>query len=238
MSAAAPSSLRSRVLPATAGVAMAAILAAGAWYGYGYATSQPIRHVTFLGDTGRIARADLDAFAQSVQGLQPDGASLAAVREAARRIAWVRDASVRRRFPDAIEVSFETHEPLARWADGGLVSARGEVFTAEHTAFLPLFKGPAGAAARMAQAYPGLARAIAPLAAAIVELHVSARGAWQVVLDSGLLLELGREDIVPRIERFVAASSKLPAGAFDGKVADLRYANGFAMRVPPKGNRK
>lgn len=235
---AAPSPLRSRVLPAAAGAAMVAILAAGAWYGYDYAISQPIRHVAFVGDPGRIARADLEAFAQSVQGLSPDGASLAAVREAARRIPWVRDAAVRRRFPDAIEVSFETHEPLARWADGGLVSTRGQVFLAEHTAFLPVFKGPAGAAPRMAQTYPALAKAIAPLAAAIVEVHVSARGAWQLVLDSGLTLELGREDMIARIERFVAASPRLPAGALDGKVADLRYTNGFAMRVAQQGRRK
>jgi cell division protein FtsQ len=228
---AAPSSLRSRLLPAAAGAAMVAMIAAGAWYGYDYATSQPIRRVEFAGDTGRISRADLDAFAQSVQGLQPNGASLAAVREAARRIPWVRDASVRRRFPDGIEVRFDIYAPLARWTEGGLVSTRGEVFVAEHGAFLPLFKGPTGAAPRMAQAYPGLAKAIAPLAAAIVELRVSARGAWQLVLDSGLTVELGREDIMPRIERFVAASPRLPAGALDGKVADLRYANGFAMRV-------
>lgn len=235
---AAPSSLRSRVLPAAAGVAMVAIVAAGAWYGYDYVTSQPIRRVAFVGDPGRIARADLEAFSRSVQGLAPDGASLAAVREAARRIPWVRDASVRRRFPDAIEVSFETHEPLARWADGGLVSTRGEVFPAEHAAFLPIFKGPRGAAPRMAQTYPALAKAIAPLAAAIVELRVSARGAWQLVLDSGLTLELGREDMVARIERFVAAAPRLAAGALDGKVADLRYANGFATRVAQQGARK
>jgi cell division protein FtsQ len=234
---AAPSPWRSRVLPATAGAAMVAILAAGAWYGYDYATSQPIRRVAFVGETGRIARADLEAFTRSVQGLSPSGASLEAVREAARRIPWVRDAAVRRRFPDGIEVSFETHEPLARWAEGGLVSTRGEVFVAEHGAFLPVFKGPQGAAPRMAQAYPGLAKAIAPLAAAIVEVQVSARGAWQLVLDSGLTLELGREDIVPRIERFVAAAPRLPEGALDGKVADLRYTNGFATRVA-QGKRK
>ena len=89
--------------------------------------------------------SDLEAFAQGVQDASP-GASLAAVREAARRIPWVRDASVRRKFPDAIEVQFETHEPLARWADGGLVSTRGDLFNAEHAAFLPLFRGPESAA--------------------------------------------------------------------------------------------
>ena len=230
---AAPSVLRSRVLPAAAGVAMAALLAAGAWYGYDYATSQPIRRVVFVGEPGRVARADLEAFAQSVQGAAATGASLAAVREAARRIPWVRDAAVRRRFPDGIEVSFETHEPLARWAEGGLVSTRGEVFVAEHAGFLPLFRGPVATSPQMAEAYPAITRALQPLASALVELRLSARGAWQVVLDSGLTLELGRQDMVPRIERFVAAYPRLPAGALHGKVADLRYGNGFAMVSSP-----
>lgn len=238
---AAPTTLRSRVLPAIAGVAMAALLAAGAWYGYDYATSQPIRRVAFVGDPGRIARADLEAFAQSVRGASSTHASLVAVREAARRIPWARDASVRRRFPDGIEVSFETYQPLARWAEGGLVSTRGEVFVAEHAGFLPLFRGPTATSPQMAEAYPAIATALKPLAAALVELRLSARGAWQVVLDSGLTLELGRQDMVPRIERFAAAYPRLPAGSLEGKVADLRYTNGFAMANaarPAKGARK
>lgn len=228
----APSStFRARVLPAAAGAAMVAMLAAGAWYGYDYLANQPIRRVVFAGDTQRIARADLEAFAQSIQGASAGNASLAAVREAARRIPWVRDASVRRRFPDAVEVSFETHDPLARWSEGGLVSARGDVFNAEHAGFLPLFRGPAIGAQRMAQEYPAIAHALAPLKTAVVELRLSPRGAWQVLLESGLTLELGREDIVPRVERFVAAYPRLPAGALDGRLADLRYSNGFAMKT-------
>ena len=221
--------IRARVIPAAAGAAMVAVLAYGAWYGYGHATSRPIQRVVFVGDAGRIARADLEAFAQSVRGAASNGPSLAEVREAARRIPWVRDASVRRRFPDAIEVSFETHEPLARWGDGGLVSTRGEVFVADHAAFLPVFKGPAGAAQRMAQTYPAIVKALAPLASAVVEVRVSARGGWQVLLESGLALELGREDIVPRMERFASAWPSLAAQG-SMRHADLRYANGFAMR--------
>lgn len=239
-----PSALKSRVLPAAAGAAMVAALAAGAWYGYDYLTTQPIRRVVFVGDTGRIARADLEAFAQGIQGVSAGNASLGAVREAARRIPWVRDATVRRRFPDAVEVSFEIHAPLARWSDGGLVSTNGDVFNAEHAGFLPLFRGPAMGAPRMAHDYPAIAAALAPLKAVVVELHLSPRGAWQVLLDSGLTLELGREDIVPRVERFVSAYPRLPAGALDGRLADLRYNNGFAMKTsnalpaPQKAKRK
>ena len=225
---AAPQPLRRRVLPAAAAIAVAATLAAGAWYGYGYAMSQPVRRVIFVGETGRVNRADLDAFAQSVKE-SAGGTSIASVREAARRIPWVRDAAVRRRFPDAIEVALETYDPLARWSEGGLVSTRGEVFNAEHAGFLPVFSGPAMAAPRMAQAYPEISRALAPLASAVVELHVSPRGAWRVALDSGLTLELGREDIVPRLERFASAYPQLPAAGTEPRTADLRYPNGFAM---------
>jgi cell division protein FtsQ len=231
---AAPSRFRTRVVPAAAGAAMIAVVAAGAWYSYDYAMSQPIRSVVFVGDTGRVARADLDGFASSVQGAASGPASLAEVREGARHIPWVRDAAVRRLFPDAVEVSLETYEPLARWAEGGLVSTHGEIFVADYAAFLPVFRGPPASAARMAREYPAIVRALAPLASALVELRVTARGAWQVMLDSGLTLELGREDIVARIQRFASAWPRLPEGATEGKHADLRYVNGFAMRAKAK----
>ena len=226
---AAPSALRSRVLPATAAAAVMALIAGGAWQGYEFATSQPITRVIFAGDTTKLARSDLEAFAQRVQGASASNASLAAVREAARRVPWVRDAAVRRRFPDAVEVTFETHEALARWGDASLLSTRGEVFTGGYAGFLPRFKGPEGSALEMAREYPALVSAVKPLASAIIEVRLSARGAWLVVLDSGHSLDLGRGDIHSRLARFVAAWPKLAAQGMPAQHADLRYANGFAM---------
>jgi cell division protein FtsQ len=231
---AAPSALRSRVLPAAAAAAVMALIAGGAWQGYEFVTSQPIKRVLFAGDLKKLARSDLEAFAQSVQGASASNASFAAVREAARRVPWVRDASVRRRFPGAVEVTFETHEALARWGDGSLVSTRGEVFTAEHAGFLPRFKGPEASALEMAREYPALVAAVKPLQSAIVEVRLSARGAWLVVLDSGHSLDLGRGDIHSRLARFVAAWPKLAAQGLPAKHVDLRYGNGFAMaRMDP-----
>ena len=60
---------------------------------------------------------------------------------------------------------------------------------------------------------------------------LSPRGAWEVLLDSGLSLELGRGDVAPRLERFVAAWPGLAARGVEAKHADLRYANGFALRL-------
>lgn len=222
--------LRKRVVPATAAVLALAALAAGAWYGFDAISAQPIRRVTFAGDVQRLARADLEAFAHSVEGAASSGASLAAVREAARRIVWVREATVRRRFPDAVEVTFEAHEPLARWDERSLVSTRGEVFAADYDGFLPKFTGPETAAAQMAREYPAIRDAFAPLASAVTELKLSPRGAWQVVLESGLALDLGRGDVHSRLARFVAAWPQLASQGVETRHADLRYANGFALQ--------
>lgn len=222
--------LRDRIVRAGAAAAVIAAFAALGWYGWEAVSSQPIRQVHFAGELGRIARADLAAFAQAVQGAGPQGASIGAVREAARRIPWVREATVRRRFPDAVEIAFQTYEPLARWDEGALVSVGGEIFNADYAGALPRFKGPAGAGAAMAREYPLIARAVTPLASSVSELRLSPRGAWQVVLDSGLVLELGRSDLLTRLERFVAAWPQLAAQGVETRHADLRYPNGFAVK--------
>ncbi|HEX4781470.1 MAG TPA: cell division protein FtsQ/DivIB [Usitatibacter sp.] len=217
-------------MSATAAAVVAAALAAGAWYAFDAISSQPIREVTFAGDVGRVSRAGLDAFAHSVQGASQEAASLEAVREAARRIPWVREASVRRRFPDAVELTLDTYEPLARWGDASLVSTRGEVFSADYKAFLPRFRGPEGSAARIAAMYPAIAKALAPLASAVTDVNLTPRGAWQVALESGFTLEAGHADVEARLQRFAAAWPQLGPQAVAGGHADLRYANGFALR--------
>jgi cell division protein FtsQ len=214
------------------GTLAVAALAGGAWYAYELASTQPIREVTFSGETARIAPADLQRLAESVRAMEPGAATLSAVREAARRVNWVREASARRRFPHGMEIRIEAHEPLARWTPGRLVSTTGEVFSAAHDAKLPRFSGPEGTAGEMAREYPALAQALAPLGFPIAEVKLSARGAWEVALDSGLMLELGRGDRIARLERFVAAWPQISKGDAAPKYADLRYPNGFELKSP------
>jgi len=225
----APSILRTRVLAFIAAVLVSVALGIACWKGYEALVNQPIRHVTFAGNTTVLARADLDALAHAVEG----ATSIAAVRAAAKRVPWVREASVRREYPDTVEIAFETHDAVGRWGDRALVSSRGDIFAAPFAGALPKFRGPDAAAKPMAAEFPGIVRSVAPLGAAVSELRVSPRGGWHLVLDSGLELELGRGrgEIVPRIDRFVAAWPKLAAAGVETRYVDLRHANGFAVRL-------
>jgi cell division protein FtsQ len=237
-----------RALSALAALTVVAVLAAAGWQGYRWALLQPVRHVAFAGAVERLPKRDLDALVAAVRS--SDNPSLESVRQAARAVPWVRDAGVRRLWPDGVEITFETYEAVARWNDDRLVSERGEVFAADTTAPLPRLRGPENATATMVQELPALARTLAPLGSPLAELRLSRRGAWQALLASGLVIELGRGDIQPRAQRFAAAWPKLAAQGVATLHADLRYPNGFALRTaktasptlphpnpPPKGER-
>lgn len=156
------------------------------------------------------------------------------LRAALERLPWVRAATVRRVWPDRVEVTIEEHVALARWGADALVNTYGERFAATTEAALPVFIGPPGTEAEVTRRYARFSRLLAPLASPLERIALSPRHAWQLRLASGLQLTLGRDaDLAEhRLARFVDAYAPVTDGsARRPEVVDLRYPNGFAMRV-------
>lgn len=158
---------------------------------------------------------------------------LASARAAFEKLPWVRSAAVRRQWPGGLEVALTEHEPLARWGREALVNVQGEVFAAAFDGPLPVFNGPQGAAKEMAIQYDHFRRSLSTIGRTPGEINVSPRRAWQVRLDDGMTLDLGREHVEERLRRFVAVYPRTIARMTRPvDRIDLRYANGFAARVP------
>ena len=232
-----PAILQHKLVRAAAAVVVMAWFSVAAWYGYHAVLSHPVEQVVFVGATERISPAELEALSRSIRST-PGRPSLETVREAARHVHWVRDAVVRRVSADTLEIRFEVHEPLARWNDDALVSSRGEVFIASYEGVLPQLRGGEGTAPVVAHQYAALVPALVPLGSPLAELRLSARGGWQATLESGLVLEMGRNDIEARIARFTSAWPELKARGVITTYADLRYPNGFALRRVEKEKKK
>jgi cell division protein FtsQ len=225
-----------RIVAAIAGAVALLLLAWGAWQGYSGVLAQPVTRVVFAGAVDRLAAAELARLEHEV--LAAPSPSIDAIRAAARRVPWVRDAAVRREYPDAVEITFVAHEAFARWNDAGLVSASGEVFSAPGAGDLPQLRGPEGAAAKVVREYRRAAALLAPLGSPVKEVSLSPRGAWHATLASGLVLALGPGDWGARAERFVRAWPKVDPQARAAGYADLRYPSGFALkRVAEAENR-
>src|SRR3954468_24497851 len=139
------------------------------------------------------------------------------LRGAIERQPWVRAATVRRIWPDRLEIGIEEHVAFARWGADALVNTYGERFAGSADELLPLFSAPAGSEAEVTRRFERFSALVAPLESPIERVMLSARHAWSLRLANGLQLTLGRDaDLAEeRLERFVQA-----------------YAKGAAMAAP------
>ncbi len=238
------------------GAAFAAMLLAGAavWLvmaGVSKVSSQwnplPIREVRFAGIAGDMKRVDAAELKRIAGGIQALGGSmlrtdLNQVKSVVKQVEWVRDVDVRRRFPGTLEIHIEEHQPLARWQVAGadteaepslLVNSFGEVFEADADAEekLPLLSGPAGSSREVMTQFAVLGKPLASLGHTLAELRLSPRRAWQMRLDNGSTIELGRNDAELRLARFIEAYPRVPVLQATNARVDLRYQTGLAVRA-------
>ena len=166
-----------------------------------------------------------------------------AVRDASRALPWVRDASVRRVWPDALHVAIVEREPVARWNDDWLMEADGALFRPHGRAPgvpLPKLYGPVESEREVLAAHGRFRAVLGPLGGGIESLRLVDRGGWRVLLANGTTLVLAEGQDAATLKRFAHAASREIAEHLDRiEQVDLRYAGGFAVRlkkVPEKGS--
>lgn len=194
----------------------------------------PVTEIVVRGPLKNAERGDIEA---ALKGLGGNffAVDLAAVRVRLEQVPWVRRVDVRRVWPDRIEAGVEEHVAFARWGDEALVNTFGEKFLGKSNESLPIFTGPQGSEGELTRRYRRFVELLAPLGEAPERVLLTPRHAWQLRLASGLNLELGRDAAEPveqRLARFVAAyPDSLARLGRRFEHVDLRYPNGFALRV-------
>ena len=215
----------------------AALLVFAAAYALSRSSLLPLREITVLGTLAQTSRSEIAHATQAAASGNFLAADLGAVRAALEQLPWVRRVQVRRVWPDRLEVALEEHVALARWGEAGLVNTHGERFAATAAGPLPVFAGPAGTEAEVTRRYWRFAELLAPVDGTPERVILTSRRAWQLRLAGGLNLELGRdlagEPVERRLARFVSAYPQtLARMQRRHEYVDLRYPNGFALRVP------
>jgi cell division protein FtsQ len=207
----------------------------------------PLRQLVVATPLDQVSRAQIEYTARGALSGNFFTVNLDTAQAAFERMPWVRTATVRRLWPDGIELNLEEHRAAARWTpqDGEprLVSTRGEVFAASSREVLPVFTGPEGSASRVLARYDEFRESLDAIGRKPVAVHLSAREAWQIKLDDGVLLELGRDQakhpLAERVSRFTNHYTAV-SGAAKGRMqnigaVDMRYPNGFALRPKAAG---
>ncbi|MCF8178392.1 MAG: cell division protein FtsQ/DivIB [Sulfuritalea sp.] len=203
----------------------------------------PLKQVRVTTHVDRVSRGQIEHTARTALSGNFFTVNLEAAQSAFERLPWVRTVSIRRIWPDGLELQLEEHHAVARWTpqegEMRLVNSSGEVFMATTAEALPQFAGPEGSASRVLSRYQEFGDDLARIGRRAVAVHLSAREAWQFKLDDGVVLELGRDQpkhpLRERLIRFTthyadvtdSATSRLQTIG----VVDMRYPNGFALRA-------
>ena len=202
-----------------------------------------LRAISVEGDVTRNSVSTIRANAMPKLAGNFFSVDLGAARRAFESVPWVRQAVVRRVWPNRLRVHLEEHRPVAVWNDEAaadrLVNSFGEVFEANlgdiEDDSLPVLAGPAGSSVRALAVLQRLQPVLARIDARIDRLELSGRGSWRAELDSGAEIELGRgsdDELLARSERFVATLAQVTQ-RFQRPLeyADLRHHDGYAVRL-------
>ena len=193
----------------------------------------PIREVKVDGQLAHVNREQIKLIvAKHLKG-NFFTLNLEKTRDAFEKLPWARNVSVRRRWPDKLDVVIEEHQALARWGNIALVNTHGELFQAAADAELPVFYGPGDGVMEVTTNYGAYSQVMNQAKIKIAQVSLSPRRAWEIKTDKGLVIALGREEMQTRLSKFARAyQSTLSQLNVNVAYADLRYPNGFAVRKP------
>jgi cell division protein FtsQ len=119
---------------------------------------------------------------------------------------WVYSVSVRKQWPNEVKIYVVDQTPIALWNGDFLLNQFGKAFQADNrilTHPLPHFFGPEGSELLALENYNNLNDLLEYRDLSIDELVLSERFSWQLTLNDGVMLNLGREERVKRVQRFM-----------------------------------
>lgn len=196
--------------------------------------NRPITKVKMDVQWQQLSEAEMRLVLQDSMGKGFFDTDVAQIKSDVEQNSWVAQASVKRIWPDTINLQITEHVAIARWGNNQLLNQFGDAFTPadiSSASHLPRLQGPAGSQFQVMQQFQQFSQIMFPAGLKISELTLSSRGSWDLVVNETLQIAVGRSDFTEKLERFVdfyVRQSKTNATSFEA--IDLRYGNGIAVR--------
>ena len=201
--------------------------------GIAWACNRPLRVIAMDGSFQRVSPVQIETVVAPYLRRGFMTVDLAGIQHAVESVPWVDHARVQRQWPMGVHVTVTEQKAVARWDGSGLLNNRGELFVrqASHVPTeLPRLSGPEGSEGLVAQRFLGLETRMQEAGLRMAALRLDERGAWEMDLDNGVTVRLGRRDVDARTERFIrTAAGVIAHHTNEVNYVDMRYSNGFAI---------
>jgi cell division protein FtsQ len=193
----------------------------------------PVKQVTVTGQFRHLDVGDIQQRAMPYMDRDFFSVNLALIEKAIGNMPWVYEVSVRRVWPETIEIHIIEQEAVAQWGEQALLNPYGEIFepaTEQRPAGLPMIHGPESRRHDLIKSFLDIHSQLKSIGLLLNSLIEDRRGSWVVGLNNGLKLSLGQREQRSRLRHFIQAYPGLIAARKDQvKSIDLRYSNGLAI---------
>lgn len=145
---------------------------------------------------------------------------------------WVRNVSVRRIWPNQLQVRVQEKQAIARWDEKHLLSAEAMVFEADSQPYrsLPLINGYSAQTLDLLQRYHQMQQQFATHGIQITEMREDNKGSLKLLLNNQLSVSLGSSENALKIQHLLAVyGAQIQPRVEHIEHIDFRYSNGFAI---------
>jgi cell division protein FtsQ len=202
----------------------------------------PVQEIVVSGQLKMLNEGDL----QSIVRKRAKGSFFALdvdhVHRLLEELPWVFSASVRKRWPSKLYIHIVEQKAVAKWNDDLLLNRYGDTFegllpmqfannTQQQTilAKLPQLFGPGGSEKTALTGYTHMQTLLNVSGQKIAQLSLSERFAWQAKLGNQIMLKLGRQEYINRLQRYIDVYPLLAKEKKAVSYVDLRYDTGLAV---------
>jgi cell division protein FtsQ len=197
----------------------------------------PIKYVRTEGVFQYLSKDEIKTALQPLVTTGFFDADMQAIHQAVSGLTWVDTVTVKRVWPDAIDIKIREKKPYVRWGQQSLVSARGEIITPksiEPFKNLPILQGPELQQVKTLEIMKGVNTALADQSMKMAEFTINDRWSWKIKLTTGLEILLGRNEQLKKLQRFLKTLDVLGQEQVEKiAIVDLRYPNGYAVSWKP-----
>ena len=191
----------------------------------------PIKDIYIDGPFTHVQRSYFEKSLMPLVGKHILNIDIKQIKKSLESHGLVRTVQVKRQWPNAIEIYYQEELPVATWGQHYL-NHEGRVLNVEQKIadlILPELNGPEGSAEHVMAQYQSLGRIIDAQDLSIVQVELTSRGTWSLGLKGGLQLQLGKDSLGEKLNRFERVYSALKRYQDRMATVDLRYSNGVAV---------
>lgn len=202
----------------------------------------PVQEIVFSGELIMLNEDDLKAIVRQ----RAKGSFFALDVDHVHRLMedqpWVFVASVRKRWPSKLYIHIIEQKAVATWNDDLLLNRYGDTFEGQLStqiqdntpqqnilAKLPQLFGPGGSEKTALTGYTHMQTLLNASGQRIAQLSLSERFAWQAKLGNQIMLKLGRQEYINRLQRYIDVYPLLAKEQKAVSYVDLRYDTGLAV---------